>query len=118
MELFKGYVKTKNKECIEKFKDVPSSGLHTIDEVKDLPEYAGVLADEVILIDIDDMEQSEVMMNIVEDFQLNCRVYQTTRGRHFVFKNNGVDKCGTHVKLAIGLTADIKVGHKNSYEIL
>lgn len=118
LELFKGYVKTKNKECIEKFKDVPSSGLHTIDEVKNLPEYAGILADDVILIDIDDEQQGEVMMNIVEEYQLDCRVYQTTRGRHFVFKNNGVDKCGTHVKLAIGLTADIKVGHKNSYEIL
>lgn len=118
LELFKGYVKTKNKECIEKFKDVPSSGLHTIDEAKNLPEYAGILADDVILIDIDDEQQGEVMMNIVEEYQLDCRVYQTTRGRHFVFKNNGVDKCGTHVKLAIGLTADIKVGHKNSYEIL
>lgn len=100
------------------FKGVPSSQLMTYDDVKDLDEYAGILADDVILIDIDDKEQSEKLMDIVEDLQLNCRVYQTTRGRHFVFKNDKVDKCGTHLSLAIGLTADIKIGSKNSYEVL
>ncbi len=116
VELFKGYVKTKNKKCMEKFKD--RTDLKSYEQVKDLPEYAGILAEDVILIDIDDKEQSEVMMNIVEAKQLDCRVYQTTRGKHFVFKNNGVDKCRTHCKLAVGLTADIKVGCKPSYEVL
>lgn len=118
MELFKGYVKTKDKKCMMSFKNKSSSELLTYEQVKSLPEYAGILADDVILIDIDDMEQSEILMNIVEEKQLDCRVYQTTRGRHFVFKNKGVEKCKTHCKLAIGLTADIKVGCNNSYEIL
>ena len=118
VELFKGYAPTKNKKCTIPYKDAPSSQLMTYDEVKDLQEYAGVLANDVILIDIDDKAQSDILMDIVEDLQLNCRVYQTTRGRHFIFKNDKVDKCGTKVKLAIGLTADIKVGCKNSYEVL
>ena len=118
MELFKGYVKTKDKKCTEKFKNVPASDLHTYEEVKDLPEFAGILGQDTILIDIDDMEQSEVLMKIVEDRQLDCRVYITTRGRHFLFKNTDVDQCFTHCKIACGLTADIKVGVKNSYEIL
>lgn len=116
--LFKGYVLTKNKKCLQQFKDVPASQLKTHDEVKDLDEYAGILAEDVILVDIDDLEQSEILMNIVEDLQLNCRVYQTTRGRHFLFKNNGVKSCSTHSMLAIGLEADIKLGCKNSYSIL
>ena len=115
MDIFKGYIRTKEKQLIDKFKDVP---LKTLEEVQSLSEYAGVLADGIILIDIDDGEQSEILMNIVEDKQLNCRVYQTTRGKHFVFKNNGVKKCGNKLKLACGLTADIKIGDKNSYEIL
>jgi putative DNA primase/helicase len=45
-------------------------------------------------------------------------VYKTSRGKHFLFKNSGVDRCGTHKKLACGLTADIKVGSRNSYLIL
>lgn len=115
-KLYKGFVRTKNKNCIEPFKDVKT--LRTFDEVKDLDEYAGILANDIILIDIDDMAQSEIMMNIVEDKQLDCVVYQTTRGRHFLFKNNGVERCGTHKKIACGLTADIKVGSRNSYEVI
>ncbi len=115
MEFFKGYVRTKNKKCIDKFKDVP---LKTFEQVKDLDEYAGILADGIILIDVDDKEQSEILMNIVDDLQLNCRVYQTTRGKHFLFKNSGVKKCATKAKLACGLTADIKIGDHNSYEVL
>lgn len=118
MELFRGYVPTNKKKCTMPFKGVPSTDLMTYDEVKDLDEYAGILADDVVLIDIDDKEQSEKLMDIVEDLQIDCRVYQTTRGRHFLFKNDKVDKCGTKVKLAIGLTADIKIGSKNSYEVL
>ena len=100
------------------FKGVPSSQLMTYDDVKDLDEYAGILADDVILIDIDDKKQSDIMMDIVEDLQLDCRVYQTTRGRHFLFKNDKVDACSTHSTLAIGLTAEIKGGKKNSYSVL
>lgn len=118
MDLFRGYVPTKKKKCTMPFKGVPSTQLMTYDEVKDLDEYAGILADDVILIDVDDKEQSEKLMDIVEDLQLNCRVYQTTRGRHFLFKNDKVDGCSTHSTLAIGLTADIKVGKKNSYSVL
>jgi len=89
-----------------------------LEEVKELSEYAGILGDETILIDIDDQEQAELMMDIVEASQLDCRVYQTTRGKHFLFKNSGVDKNGTHKNLACGITADIKMGSRNSYSVL
>lgn len=113
---FKGFVETKDKKCVEKFKN--RTDFKTLEQVQSLPEFAGILAEDAILIDIDDFEQSEVMMNIVEDMQLNCRVYATTRGKHFLFLNSGINKCYTHTKLACGLTADIKVGVKNSYEVL
>lgn len=113
---FKGYVETKDKKCIEKFKN--RTDFKTYEQVKALPEFAGILSEETILVDIDDSEQSDILFKLVEDLQLNCRVYATTRGKHFLFKNAGVDKCFTHCKLAIGLTADIKVGVKNSYEVL
>lgn len=115
-EFFKGYVKTKDKKCMEKFKN--RNDFKSYEEVKELPEFAGILADNTILIDIDDSEQAELMMNIVEDLQLNCRVYQTTRGKHFLFRNTNIEKCYTHCNLACGIIADIKVGCKNSYEIL
>ena len=113
---FKGYVETKNKKCIEKFKN--RTDFKTYRQVKSLPEFAGILATDIILIDIDDFEQSEKLFNIVKDLQLKCRVYQTSRGKHFLFKNTTVETCRTKASLAIGLTADIKLGKRNSYSIL
>ena len=113
---FRGYVKTKNKHCMEKYKD--RTKLPTLEERRDCEEYAGILATNTILVDVDDAEQSEILMNLVEALQLNCRVYQTTRGKHFLFFNTQIQKCSTHSTLACGLTADIKVGYSNSYEVL
>ena len=116
-DLFRGFIKTKNKVPLQKFKSKDDK-LLSLNEAQELDEYAGVLADDVILIDIDDYEQSEVMMDMVEDLQLNCRVIATTRGKHFYFYGGSIDKCGTHLKLAVGLEADIKVGSHNSISIL
>ena len=116
MELYKGYVKTNGKVPVDKIKGARK--FRTFDEVKNDDSYAGVLAENTILIDIDDAEQAEIMMCIVEDLQLDCKVFKTTRGRHFLFKNDGVKKCYTHVKLACGLEADIKVGLTNSIQAL
>lgn len=116
MNLYKGYIPTKDKVPQAKFKD--GKNLLDFEQVKNLPEYAGVLADNVILIDVDDGDQSEMLMDIVEDLQLDCIVRQTSRGRHFLFRNDGVEKCGTHVRLACGLTADIKIGKNNSIQVL
>lgn len=116
MNLFRGYVLTKNKKCLQKFAN--GEKLLTLEQAQTADEYAGILDQQTILIDVDDKAQSDILMNIVEAKQLNCRVYQTTRGRHFLFKNKGVVKCATGAKLACGLTADIKIGSKNSYSIL
>ena len=114
--LYKGYVETKGKASIEKLKN--RTTWKTFDEVKDRPGYGGVLANDTILVDLDDGDQAEILMNIVEALQLNCKVVQTSRGKHFLFKNHTVDRNRTHVPLAVGLTADIKVGSKLSYEVL
>ncbi len=113
---FKGYVETKNKKCIEKFKG--RTDLKTFEQVQSLPEYAGILAAETILIDVDDFEASEILFKVVKEYALTCRVYRTSRGKHFLFKNSGVPTNKTGCKLAIGLTADIKIGTRNSYEVL
>ena len=118
MALFRGYVPTKEKRCLMPFKNKPASELRTYEEVRALPEYAGILADDTVLIDIDDFDQSEIIMQLVEEHQLKCRVYETTRGKHFLFKNNGIATNKTKTKIACGLDADIKLGTRNSYSIL
>lgn len=122
MGLFKGYVPTKDKKCLMTFKNKSSRELKTLREVSDLSEYAGVLDENTVLIDVDDYEQSEILMDIVEDLQLRCRVYETSRGKHFLFLNNDrIDKNAAAKKdkrLACGLECDIKLGKRCSYSIL
>ena len=116
--LYKGFIETKGKRSKEPLKG--RTQFKTLEQVQHCDGYAGVLADDTILIDIDDGAQAEKLMNIVEALQLNCKVYQTSRGKHFLFKNKGgqVTRNRTHVPLAIGLTADIKLGMKTSYEVI
>ena len=115
MDFFRGYVKTNGKTAVEGFKN---RDLRTLEQVERLDSYAGILADDAILIDIDDYEQSETLFKIVEDNELLCRVYETSRGKHFFFKNSRVNKCAIHATLACGLIVDIKCGKTNCYSIL
>ena len=101
---------------MEKFKG--RNDLKTFEEVQSLPEFAGILGEETILIDIDDTEQSDILFEIIKETKLKCRVYETTRGKHFLFKNKNVKTNKTGCKLAIGLDSDIKLGSRNSYSIL
>ena len=115
MDFFRGYVRVNGKRPLRKFKDV---SLSTLEEVQDAKSYAGVLSENTILIDVDDAEQAELLLRIVEDKNLSCRVHKTTRGKHFFFRNSQVKKCFTHVRLACGIVADIKVGKVSSYAVL
>lgn len=113
---FKGYIETKNKKANEKFKG--RTDFKTLEQVQSLPEYAGILAPDAILIDIDDMEQAKILLNICDAENVRCRILQSRSGMHFLFKNSKIDKCYTKTKLACGLVSDIKSGFKNSYEVL
>ena len=116
MSFFKGYIRTKGKRPLQPFKDCE---LLTLDEVQNYPEYAGVLAADTVLIDIDNKEQANTLLDIVDALEIRCQVRETTRGMHFYFKNDGTfSGCGTALKLAIGLDADIKVGIKPSISVL
>lgn len=118
MRFFKGFVPTKNKKCLMSFKDKSESELLTLGEAEQLDEYAGILAEDTILVDVDDSEESEILLNIIDDMGVKCRVYQTTRGKHFLFKGYNLERNKTHAVLACGITADIKLGSRTSYSVL
>jgi putative DNA primase/helicase len=100
------------------FKDKSASELLTLDEAQKFNEYAGILADDTVLVDIDDGEQANILLTIVKTKELKCRVLATSRGMHFLFKTAQPMQNRTHCKLGIGLTADIKGGGRASYEVL
>ena len=112
---YRGYIRCKGKKPIDKFKGVEN--LRTLEQIKDEDSYSGVLNGESILLDFDDSDNAKCALKIVQEEQLKCRVYKTTRGVHILFKNQTVKKCGTGVGLACGLICDVKVG-KNAYQSL
>lgn len=118
LNLYKGYVPTSGKKATMPFKDRDASDLLTLEEAQKFTEYAGILADDTVLIDIDDGDQATIMLNIVKTKELKCKVLRTTRGAHFLFKTDKPMQNRTHCKLGVGLTADIKGGGRASYEVL
>ena len=118
MNLYRGFIPTSNKKATMAFKDKDKSDLLSLEEAQKFSEFAGILSNDTVLVDIDDETQSEIMLKVVQAKQLKCKVYKTTRGCHFLFKTDTPMSNRTHCKMAIGLTADIKGGGRASYEVL
>ena len=116
--LYRGFIPTSQKKAQMAFKDKTTKDLLSLAEAQKFNEYAGVLADDTVLVDIDDGEQSKILLDIVKNLRLKCKVLATSRGMHFLFKTDKPMVNRTHCKLAIGLVADIKGGGKASYEVI
>lgn len=101
---------------------MPDEELLTLEQARDYAEYGGVLEKDTVLVDIDEMPQAEILLQIVRDLELKCRVLKTDRGLHFLFSNRvqpvRLPKCQAHVRFAVGLSGDVKVGLTNAYEKL
>ena len=86
LNLYKGYVPTSGKMATMPFKDRTSADLLTLEEAQKFTEYAGILADDTILVDIDTERETEILLNIVKSLELKCKVLKSRSGGHFLFK--------------------------------
>ena len=78
-----------------------------------------ILSAEAVLVDVDDGAQSEILMQIVEDLQLNCEVRQNNARTAFSVSATAMLRRARRVRTtACGLLADFKVGTKNSTQQL
>ena len=104
INIFRGYVRTKDKKPIQKFKGVDT--LPTLEEVSEFDEYAGILNDDFVVMDVDDSVEADKVFNLITHLDLNCRVVKTTRGKHFIFKKNpNINLKGTTKNInALGVT--------------
>lgn len=81
--------------------------------------FTGVLAPDIVLIDVDNAEQGGKLWEILENMGIDCPVIETTKGYHFLFRNNGMyKKSDTKFYTPIGIETDIKLGDKNGLEFL
>ncbi len=118
LNLYKGYVPTSNKMATMPFKDKTSAELLTLEEAQRYSEYAGILADDTILVDVDTEKETEILLNIVTSLKLKCKVLKSRSGGHFLFKIDKPMPNRTKVHLGIGIVADIKGCGRASYEVL
>lgn len=118
MNLYKGYVPTSGKQATMPFKDKTSAELLTLEEAQKFKEYAGILADTTVLVDIDTEKETEILLNIVKSLKLKCKVLKSRSGGHFLFKIDKPMPNRTKVHLGIGIKADIKGCGRASYEVL
>lgn len=115
--LYRGYIKCNNdKTAAQPFKE--GEPLLTLEEAQKFDAYAGVLNDNVVLVDLDDSGHAERLKRIVDAYDIKCRITKTRRGMHFTFYCNDPLMNHNHVETAIGLIADYKYGINCSYEVL
>lgn len=115
--LYRGYIKIhSNKNAAQPYKD--GEPLLTLEEARKCESYAGVLSDDVVLVDLDDSGHAERLKKICDAYNISCRIVKTRRGMHFVFFCTDPLQNLNHLETAIGLIADYKYGINCSYEIL
>lgn len=113
MDIFKGYIKTKGKKPIELYRN--KKQFYTYDYIRKIDgDYGAILSDEIIQIDIDDSDNSQLVKSIVEGLGLKCAILKTTRGLHFYFKNTDLKTRRTKAKTPIGVSIDVGIGSQNA----
>lgn len=114
--LYTGFIPLRNKKATVKFKD--GEGFISYDWARQQNEYAGVLAPGIVLVDIDNKDDSDKVLQIIDDLNVQCCVVETGRGKHFLFRDPDLPSNKTKTNTAIGITVDIKLGTRNSYQVL
>ncbi|MFD2046028.1 phage/plasmid primase, P4 family [Ornithinibacillus salinisoli] len=114
--MYKGYLKGNGKHAGTKFKD--GGKLLSYHTARKEDSYVGILDDEYIMVDIDDIDEAETLMDIVEDKDIQCSVLETNNGMHFYFR--GYDLTSNKIKWYsnIGIHCDYKLGIKNTADPL
>ncbi|SFJ26501.1 putative DNA primase/helicase [Terrisporobacter glycolicus] len=110
--IFKGYIPTNGKRPTEEYKN--RTEFYSLSDVEKLNSYGAVLEDEIIQLDVDDEEQSNIVLNIIKDLNIQCNIIQTNRGKHFYFKNTNQDKRKQGYTTAIGVKIDTGLGSQNA----
>lgn len=116
IEIYKGYLKGDGKHSASKFKD--GGKLLSYNTARKFDSFVGVLDDDYIMVDVDDMEEAEILLDIVEDKDIQCSVLETTNGMHFYFKGYEVTANKIKWYSNIGIMCDYKLGIRNTTDPL
>lgn len=71
-----------------------------------------------VVLDFDTKKEADIVLKIVDELKIKCKVMETTRGRHFWFKSPEPIKNFTNTRLAIGVKADCRSYGKSSFVVV
>jgi putative DNA primase/helicase len=116
IKIYKGYLKGNGKHAATKFKD--GTKLLSYHTARKYDSFVGVLDDDYIMVDVDDIDDAETVLDIIEDKDIQCSVLETENGMHFYFK--GYDLTANKIKWYsnIGILCDYKLGVRNTVDPL
>lgn len=103
--IFRGYGED------DKIKRANGEILKSFEEVNKSRDLFGVFREDIVMIDIDDIESSEIFMEILDELQIPYLYQETTRGAHVFFRKGVYYRDisnKTNTMLACGIFADIK----------
>lgn len=120
-QIYKGYVRSRGKAPMGNFRD--PKNLVSIEEANGMDSYCGILADGIVMLDIDDMKAAKTVLEMVQDSQqsahpVHCRVLRTDHGMHFYFKDPTDYTASVGIALAVGVPSDVKTGKRNGADCL
>ena len=78
-------------------------------QARALKSFVGVLDEDYIMVDVDDMNEAQLLLNIIEGEQIKCNILETDNGMHFYFKGYNMTNNKTKNFSAIGIMCDYKL---------
>lgn len=116
INIYKGYLKGNGKHAASKFKD--GAKLLSYHTARKEDSYVGVLDDEYVMVDVDDIEEAEILLDIVEDKDIQCSVLETDNGMHFYFRGYNLTANKIKWYSNVGIHCDYKLGIRNTVDPL
>lgn len=118
--LFKDFVKLKHGDKVAQPGQSKYGNIAIAKNLDAEPDLGGILADGVVLVDLDNNEEAERLLNLVKGENLKCVVVKTDRGHHFYFKTNEELLNRSRVVTPLGVTIDVKCanGGKTCYAVI
>lgn len=108
-KFYKGYTELHNK--------VPTSKRKSRFIKSEWQEVGGYLADDYVLVDIDDATNVDLFFTIINDFHINCHVTESRHGIHAIFKKPPEKLAyGNRKETLTGVICDYKCSNNKGYE--
>lgn len=108
-KFYKGYTELRNK--------VPTSKRKSRFIKPDWKEVGGFLADDYVLVDIDDSTNVDLFFTIINDFHIRCHITESRHGVHAIFKKPSEQLAyGNRKETLTGVICDYKCTNNKGYE--